>query len=142
MSLEHQGENAELDDCSQIQSGWLPPALKDQKGEVHFSITMHNVAGLEYLRFKVVVHLKMNILSSVTHPHFISNLLDLFFCGPQKDILKDAPVSFIFIFCPYYESQTFFKTSSFFLQVYNETRVSKWWQVFGWTSLVKTTAPM
>lgn len=58
MSLEHQGENAELDDCSQIQSGWLPPALKDQKGEVHLSITMHNVAGLEYLRFKGVVHPK------------------------------------------------------------------------------------
>lgn len=78
MSLEHQGENAELDDCSWIQSGWLPPALQDQEGEVRFSfpqvisITMHNVAASEYLRLEGIVYPKVKILALFIHRHVIS----------------------------------------------------------------------
>lgn len=93
MSSEHQGENAELDDCSQIQSGRLPPALQDQEGEVHFSlpqaisITMHNVAALEYLRFEGIVYPKRTILASFIHSHVIRNLwLFLLWTPPQKKI--------------------------------------------------------
>ncbi len=104
---------------------------------------------------KGIVHPKMKILSSFTHPQVVPNLFECLCsaehkgrypeeCGKQSR--SGAPLTSIVFFFSYYGSQwcpktawlqTFFKISSFvfgrtkkFIQVWNYLRVSKWWQNF------------
>ncbi len=107
-----------------------------------------------YAWLKGIVHPKMKILSSFTHPQVVPNLYECVCsaehkgryseeCGKQSS--SGAPLTSIVLFS-YYGSQwcpkrawlqTFFKISSFvfgrtnkFIQVWNYLRVSKWWQNF------------
>lgn len=56
MSFQRQRENAELD-CSQIQPGWLPPALAHHEGEAAFSFSesykrvFHTIRFVDHPRF-------------------------------------------------------------------------------------------
>ncbi len=108
-----------------------------------------------HLVFKGIVHLKMKILSSFTHPQVVPSLYECLCsaehkgryseeCGKQSS--SGAPLTSIVFFLSYYGSQwcpktawlqTFFKISSFvfgrtktFIQGWNYLRVSKWWQNF------------
>ncbi len=101
-----------------------------------------------------IVHPKMKILSSFTHPQVVPTLYECVCsaehkgryseeCGKQS--ISGAPLTSI-VFFSYYGSQwctktarlqTFFKISSFvygrtkkFIQVWNHLRVRKWWQNF------------
>ncbi len=111
--------------------------------------------NLEQTLLKGIVHPKMKILSSFTHPQVVPNLYECLCstehkgryseeCGKQSS--SGAPLTSIVFFFSYYGSQwcpktawlqTFFKLSSFvfgrtktFIQVWNYLRVSKWWQNF------------
>ncbi len=104
---------------------------------------------------KGIVHPKMKILSSFTHPQVVPNLYECLCsvehkgkyseeCGKQSS--SGAPLTSIVFFFSYYGSQwcpktarlqTFFKIASFvfrrtkkFIQVWNYLRASKWWQNF------------
>ncbi len=105
-------------------------------------------------QLKGIVHPKMKILSSFTHPQVVPNLYECL-CSAEhkwryseecrKQSNSGAPLTSI-VFFSYYGSQwcpktawlqTFFKISSFvfgrtkkFIQVWNYLRVSKWWQNF------------
>ncbi len=101
---------------------------------------------------KGIVHSKIKILSSFTHPQVVPNLYECVCsaehkgryseeCGKQSS--SGAPLTSI-VFFSYYGSQwcpktawlqTFFRISSFvfsrtkkFIQVWNHLRVCKWWQ--------------
>ncbi len=107
---------------------------------------------------KGIVHPKMKILSSFTHPQVVSNLYECLCsaehkgryseeCGKQSS--SGAPLTSI-VFFSYYRSQwcpktawlqTFFKISSFvfcrtktFIQVWNYLRVSKWQNFHFWVN--------
>ncbi len=103
---------------------------------------------------KGIVHPKMKILSSFTHPQVVPNLYECLCsaehkgryseeCGKQSS--SGAPLNSIVFFSSYGSQwcpktawlQTFFKISSFvfgrakkFIQGWNYLRVSKWWQNF------------
>ncbi len=104
---------------------------------------------------KGIVHPKMKILSSFTHPQVVLNLYECLCSAEHKGRYSEecwkqsssgAPLTSIVFFFSYYGSQwcpktawlqTFFKISSFvfgrtkkFIQVWNYLRVSKWWQNF------------
>ncbi len=108
--------------------------------------------------FKGIVHPKMKILSSFTHPQVVPNLYECLCsaehkgryseeCGKQSS--SGAPLTSI-VFFSYYGSQwcpktawlqTFFKISSFvfgrtknFIQVWNYLRVSKWQNFHFWVN--------
>ncbi len=118
--------------------------------------TVYNFCRNIYIfhELKGIVHPKMKILSSFTHPQVVPNLYECLCsaehkgryseeCGKQSS--SGAPLTSI-VFFSYYGSQwcpktawlqTFFKISSFvfgrtktFIQVWNYLRVSKWWQNF------------
>ncbi len=101
---------------------------------------------------KGIVHPKMKILSSFTHPQVVPNLYECVYSAEHKGRYSEecgkrsssgAPLTSI-VFFSYYGSQwcpktawlqTFFKISSFvfsrtktFIQVWNYLRMSKWWQ--------------
>ncbi len=103
---------------------------------------------------KGIVHPKIKILSSFTHPQVDPNLYECVCCAEHKGRYSEecekqnssgAPLTSI-VFFSYYGSQwcpktawlqTFFKISSVvfsrtkkFIQVWNYLRVSKWWQNF------------
>ncbi len=110
---------------------------------------------MNYPRLKGIVHPKMKILSSFTHPQVVPNLYECLVLLNTRKMFwimwgSGAPLTSI-VFLSYYGSQwclktawwqTFFKISSLvfsrtkkFIQVWNYLRVSKWWQNFhfGWT---------
>ncbi len=113
---------------------------------------------------KGIVHPKMKILSSFTHPQVVPNLYECLCsaehkgryseeCGKQSS--SGAPLtSRVFIFSCYGSQwcpktawlQTFFRISSFvfsrtktFIQVQNYLRMSKWWQNFHFGSTIPLT---
>ncbi len=103
---------------------------------------------------KGIVHPKMKILSSFTHPQLVPNLYECVCSAEHKGRYSEecgklsssgAPLTSI-VFFSYYGSQwcpktawlqTFFRISSFvfsrtktFIQVWIYLRMSKWWQNF------------
>ncbi len=110
---------------------------------------------VEFWSIKGIVHPKMKILSSCTHPQVVPNLYECVCSAEHKGRYSEecgkhsssgAPLTSIVFFFSYYGSQwcpktawlqTFFKISSFvfsrtnkFIQAWNYLRVSKWWQNF------------
>ncbi len=104
---------------------------------------------------KGIVHPKVKILSSFTHPQVVPNLYECLCSAEHKGRYSEeygkqsssgAPLTSMVFFFSYYGSQwcpktawlqTFFKISSFvfgrtkkFIQVWNYLWVSKWWQNF------------
>ncbi len=100
---------------------------------------------------KGIVHPKMKILSSFTHPQVVPNLWMSLFCWTKEDILKNvgkeqsgAPLTSIVFFFLLWKSivpQNSLVTNFLqnlplcsqnkeFIQVWNYLRVSKWWHNF------------
>ncbi len=111
-----------------------------------------------YLTLKEIVHPKMKMLSSFTHPVFPTCMNVSVLPNTKEDILKNEGNRAVLdqsIFISYYRSQwcpktarlqSFFRISSFvfsrtetFIQVWKYW-VSKWWQniQFGWTIPLKS----